>query len=356
MRLATCALTLPPAHADGEGRQVLIAAGLWALGTLAIFVLSQGTLPFHLKLFATRSTSFSGPIIATEGSLFVALGLIALTYLVTIRRVAPDLAARAPAVPVARAETLGMLGYAVVAQIIGAFLGHMVSDYAISLHMPGTLYGLSGPYTPRAALVWASYNFIVYAVLPFAYFRWRGYTLEQLNLRSNNLRADLVLIVIILVVESAVELLSVSSAIFSLSSRQLLLGAALTFVLNLFGTVLPIMIFIYCILLPRYLKLTQPLLHRNQHAGEHRRQTARSLGMAVQVHGGREVLGGNAVLTADRIQVVMLRAHPQSLVLTAAYTARPTGLQHRRAHCILLYSPSLYPAPPPNARRSSAQP
>jgi hypothetical protein len=235
---------------------ILIAAGLWALGTLAIFLLSQGTLPFHLKLFANRGTPYSGPITATEGSLFVALGLIALVYLVTIRRVAPDLAARAPAVPMARAETLGMVGYAVVAQIIGAFLGHMVSDYAISLHMPGTLYGLSGPYTPRAALVWASYNFIVYAVLPFAYFRWRGYTLEQLNLRSNNLRADLVLIVIILVVESAIELLSVSSAIFSLSSRQLLLGAALTFVLNFFGTVLPIMIFIYCILLPRYLKLT----------------------------------------------------------------------------------------------------
>ena len=122
--------------------------------------------------------------------------------------------------------------------------------------MPGTLYGLSGPYTPHAAIIWAIYNFVVYALLPFAYFRWRGYSLEQLNLRSNNLRADIVLILIIFVVEATVELLSVSTAIFSLSGRQLLLGAALTFVLNFFGTVLPIMIFIYCILLPRYLKLT----------------------------------------------------------------------------------------------------
>ena len=47
-----------------------------------------------------------------------------------------------------------------------------------------------------------------------------------------------------------------SSAIFSLSDTQLVLGASLTFVLNFFSTVLPIMIFIYSPLLPRYLKLT----------------------------------------------------------------------------------------------------
>jgi hypothetical protein len=77
-----------------------------------------------------------------------------------------------------------MFGYAGDAQIIGAFVGHRVSDYAISPHMPGTLYGSNAPYTPRAALVWASYNFIVFSELPFAYFRWRGHTLEQLRLRS----------------------------------------------------------------------------------------------------------------------------------------------------------------------------
>jgi hypothetical protein len=152
-----------------------------------------------------------------------------------------------------------MVSYAIVAQIAGAWLGHTVGHYAISLHMPGTLYGLSGPYTPREAVIWAIYNFVVYAALPFAYFRWRGYTLEQLNLRSNTWRADLVLILLVLVVESVVELFSLSAAIFSLSGRQLALGAALTFALNFFGTVLPIMIFIYCVLLPRYLKWTNSI-------------------------------------------------------------------------------------------------
>jgi hypothetical protein len=235
---------------------IIITVGVWALCTLAVFPLSHGTLPFQLKLFDDKGTPFLGRIFIVEGSLFLALGMMGLAYLVTIRRPVPDMASRAPAVPIARAETLGMVGYAIVAQVAGAFLGHAISSYAISLHMPGTLYGLSGQYTPRAAIIWAIYNFVVYAVVPFAYFRWRGYSLEQLNLRSNNLRADIVLIVIIFVVESTAELLSVSTAIFSLSGRQLLLGAMLSFVLNFFGTVLPIMIFIYCILLPRYLKLT----------------------------------------------------------------------------------------------------
>src|SRR5262249_50720791 len=77
---------------------------------------------------------------------------------------------------------------------------------------------------------------------------------------SNNLRADILLIVAVLLVESIIELATFSSAIFSLSGSQLLLGAGLAFLLNFFGTVLPIMIFIYSILLPRYLKLTNSVV------------------------------------------------------------------------------------------------
>lgn len=235
---------------------VVVTVGIWAFLTLAIFPLSQGSIPFQLKLFQDKGTPFLGQVFTFEGSLVLALVIIGVAYLVTRHRPVPDLAARAPAVAVARVETLAMVGYAIVAQIAGVFLGLSVSAYAISLHMPGTIYGLSGPYTPQAAIIWTIYNFVAYALLPFAYFRWRGYSLEQLNLRSNNLRADIVLICIVLAVEAAAELLTVGDSIFSLSGSQLVYGAALTFVLNFFGTVLPIMIFIYCILLPRYLKLT----------------------------------------------------------------------------------------------------
>jgi hypothetical protein len=235
---------------------IIVTIILWALCTVAIFVLSQGTLPFQLKLFDDKGTPFLGRVIAIEVGLVFPLFLIALIYMITRRRVVPDLRTRAPEISIARAETLGMVGYAVVAQIVGALLGKAMGQYAISLHMPGTLYGLSGSYSPTEAIVWAIYNFIVYAVIPYLYFRRRGYSNEQLSLRSNNWRADLVLIVIVLVLESTAELYSLSTAIFSLHGTQLVLGATLTFVLDFFGTVLPIMIFIYSILLPRYLKLT----------------------------------------------------------------------------------------------------
>jgi len=241
---------------QGLPMSVLITAVLWVLLTLSIFPLSQGTLPFHIKLFDERGTPFLGRILSVESTLLESLVLIGLIFLITLRRPVPDMVARAPALPVARIETLSMVGYAIGAQIVGAWLGYAVGHYPISLHMPGTLYGLSGPYTPREAIIWASYNVVAYAILPFAYFRWRGYSLEQLNLRSNNLRADIVLILIVLVVESTVEFFSSGTGILSLSGRQVILGSLLTFVLNLFGTVLPIMIFIYSILLPRYLKLT----------------------------------------------------------------------------------------------------
>jgi hypothetical protein len=242
-------------------RSILITIALWALGTLAIFLLSQGTLPFQLPIYQAKGVSYLGPIIGSESTLFIALAMIGLVYLVTARRAVPDMAARVPSRAVARAEALGLVGYGIVAQIGGALLGHVVGHYAISLHMPGTLFGLGGRYTPQEAIVWAAYNFVAYAVLPFAYFRWlRGYSREQLNLHSNNLRADILLIVIVLLAESIIDLTTFSSAIFYLSSTQLVFGAGLSFVLYLFGTGLPIMIFIYSILLPRYLKLTNSVV------------------------------------------------------------------------------------------------
>ena len=46
------------------------------------------------------------------------------------------------------------------------------------------------------------------------------------------------------------------SGILRLSPRQVLLGAPLSFAVFFIGTVLPTMVLIYAILLPRYLKLT----------------------------------------------------------------------------------------------------
>ena len=55
--------------------------------------------------------------------------------------------------------------------------------------------------------------------------------------------------------ESAFELVLVPN-LFKLSGTQLLEGMPAAFVIYFLGTSLPIMVFIYSILLPRYLKLT----------------------------------------------------------------------------------------------------
>jgi hypothetical protein len=90
---------------------IMITAVLWALITLAIFPLSQGTLPFHIKLFDERGTPFLGRILILEGSLVEALVIMGLAYLITAQRPVPDMAARAPDVSVARIETLLMVGF-----------------------------------------------------------------------------------------------------------------------------------------------------------------------------------------------------------------------------------------------------
>jgi hypothetical protein len=253
---STLTPTTAPSAVSRERLIALLAAVAVAIVIAAIFPLSQGMLPFQIRVFAERGQPFWGPIIGAVGSLLVALIVIGVALLVTWRRTPPDMLARAPSLPIARIETAGLTLYAIAGQAGGYFLGRAIGRYPISLHMPGALYGLNGPYTPREALVWAVYNFLIYAVAPYLYFRWRGYSNERLNLTSVNLRADILLIVVILVVESAIELTTVSAAILSLDARQLLLGAPLAFALNLVGTVLPVMIFIYAILLPRYLRLT----------------------------------------------------------------------------------------------------
>lgn len=105
-------------------------------------------------------------------------------------------------------------------------------------------------------MIWASYNFVAYALLPYLYFRRQGYTNEALSLTSNNPRADLRVLLVVLVIEAAAELFAYNGALFGLNARQLLLGIPLALVVNLFGTVLPIMVYLVSLIFPRLLKLS----------------------------------------------------------------------------------------------------
>src|SRR5438445_8649228 len=113
--------------------------------------------------------------------------------------------------------------------------------------------GSSTPLRPGEILPWATYNFAVFAVAPYLWFR-RHYTPTQLNLRSTDRLNDTIVVLVVGTLETLVEL-ATFPAIFRLSARQLLIGASLSFLLFLVGTVIPTMILIYAILVPRYLRL-----------------------------------------------------------------------------------------------------
>jgi hypothetical protein len=233
-------------------RGVQIALALWVLGYLVVLWLAHGSVPFDRP--AVAHLPFASQMAAPTIGMMEILALMVLTFLLTRKRVIPDIATRAPERALALRETLLVLAYAGFGQVGGWIVGPLLGYRPFSFHLAGTLYGTTLAQAPTDVWIWASYNFLVFAVAPYVYFR-RRYTNTDLNLRSVDPRNDLLLILVILVIESAFEV-SVFSGILRLSPRQVLLGAPLSFAIFFIGTVLPTMVLIYAILLPRYLKLT----------------------------------------------------------------------------------------------------
>jgi hypothetical protein len=234
-------------------RGVRVAATLWVVGCAAVPWLAQGSLPFDRP--AVVALPFSLQLAMPTIGLIEVFVLMVVTFLLTSTRAIPDMAARAPERRVALRETVGVLAYAFVAQVGGWLVGPALGFRPFSFHIAGTVFGCSVPPTPGEVGVWALYNFLVFAVVPYVYFR-RRYTNTELNLRSTNRRNDTQVVFVILILESAVEVAMFHNNILRLTLHQVILGAPLTFLIFFVGTVLPTMILIYAILLPRYLKLT----------------------------------------------------------------------------------------------------
>lgn len=232
---------------------IMIVGLVWAAANLALYWLTGGFLPFDMPAMQhlPMAQRFALP---TLGLLEVFL-LMAVTWWLTRKRAIPDMSARAPDRSVAARETLALLLYAAAEQVGGWILGPLLGYRAFGFHIAGTLVGCSNPPSVGETLVWMSYNFAVFAVVPYVWFR-RKYAAASLNLNSTNRSNDLTVIVVIGVIESLVELLNVSPAFLALTPSQMLLGGGATFTIYFLGTVLPTMVLIYAILLPRYLKLT----------------------------------------------------------------------------------------------------
>lgn len=177
-----------------------------------------------------------------------ALVVIGVAFLVTRGRPAVDFAARTPDAATAKREMIGLLVYGAAVFAVGSFFG-------IGLHLHGSVFGPTHEVAPGEVLWWAAYNFIFYAVVPYLAFRRRGYGHQAMGLKSENVKGDALLILVILILESVAEL-TTFPGLFSLSGRQLLIGMPFTLILHLLGTGIPVMIFIYALLFPRYLKAT----------------------------------------------------------------------------------------------------
>jgi len=233
-------------------RGVQATVVLWVAGYAVVLWLAQGSLPFDRPAIA--GLPFALQMAAPSVTLIEIFGLMVLAFLLTRKRVIPDMAARAPERRIALRETVLVLAYAAAGQVGGWIVGPALGYSPFSFHIAGTVFGCGVVPGPAEFWIWAIYNFLVFAVAPYLYFRAR-YTITELNLRSSNRRNDMLLILVVVAIESAFEL-SAFDGMFSLSPRQALLGAPLAFALFFVGTVLPTMVLIYAILLPRYLKLT----------------------------------------------------------------------------------------------------
>jgi hypothetical protein len=234
-------------------RSVQLAALGWVACNAVVLAVAGDRLPFDWPAAAPRSPL--GRLVDANLALAELVLLAALTYWLTRKRTVPNLAERAPERSVAARETLLLLLYGAAGLGVGFMLARVAGWHPFGLHLAGSIYGTHAHVSPAEAIAWAGYNLVVYAVVPLLFFR-RRYPAEALNLRSSNRRADAVLVGVILVVESLVQIAALDPQIFDLTGSQLALGVPLTFTLYLAGAVLPAMIFVYAILVPRFVRLT----------------------------------------------------------------------------------------------------
>ncbi len=156
--------------------QISVAAWIAAYGL--VLLLAGGRFPFDRPALA--GIPFALQLAAPTIGMIQIFLLLAIIYWLTRKRVIPDIAARAPARAIAARETAALLAYAAAGQVGGWIVGPALGYRAFSFHIAGTVYGCSTPPVPGEFFTWAIYNFLVFAVVPYLWFR-RRYDPTQLN-------------------------------------------------------------------------------------------------------------------------------------------------------------------------------
>ncbi len=234
-------------------RWAALGAALLALASGGVLAVGPGPLPLR------SPGSWTGTDRLTEAWVVVAeLAALSLVVLLITRRhrlTSARLVAEGPDRAAARRELLGLAIYLVLAQVGGVVVGLLVSGEPISYHLSGSIHGTHHPPSPGPTLAWAGYNAIAYAALPLWWFG-RRYTRAQLWLRSRRPRADILVVTVVLVLESAAQLTLFGAAFLALTGTQLTIGVGLTLGLSFLGTVLPTLVVVAALVVPRVLVVT----------------------------------------------------------------------------------------------------
>ena len=239
-------------------RSLRIALLLWTLLGLAFIALChgpRGAVPLNLPPNQLKQTPLDQVIGSWMALIFLVLEC-GLMFLLTRRRPWPDLAQRAPQRSIALRETIAVWAYAAIVLLAGRWLGFHAFGAGIAMHLNGSLVGATRIQSPHEVYLWLAYNFTLLALVPYVVFRMRGYSREQLNLRSANWKNDTLVTLVVLAVGCLMDLSGPN--ILQLAPHQRVVGGLLSFVIHLFLTDLPVMIFIYAILMPRYARLFSP--------------------------------------------------------------------------------------------------
>jgi hypothetical protein len=236
-------------------RIVQITALVWIVVNILAALLFQGMGVIDRPVY--EGQSFGQQLIAANVAMFEVLVLVAIVVWLTRSRSQPALAVPLPAAGMVRDETVVLAAWGALAIVGGIVLGQALDAAPIGFHLAGTIFCAHDHdvVTRQVALIWAGYNLVIYAVLPYLYIR-RRHGMLGIPLRSLARRGDLIVILVVLAIESVAQLSAISPAILDLDMSQLALGLPLTFALYFAGTVLPTVIFVQALLVPRLLAMT----------------------------------------------------------------------------------------------------
>jgi hypothetical protein len=226
-------------------RSFYVALALW------VILSAVGT------LLSRDVARLKGAVVQSRIAMVAIVLLIGLAALVTRKRAILHLEERSPERGVALRETIALWVYGFAVMIAGRLVGKHFFGEGIALHLNGSLVGATRVQSPREVYTWAVYNFTLFALIPYVVFRMRSYSNRQLNLKSENWKNDLMVIIVVLACCCALDLTGPN--ILQLTRHKQTVGGSLSFALHMFGTDLPVMIFIYAILVPRYARLFSPM-------------------------------------------------------------------------------------------------